>query len=312
MLKRNFILTVNSLIILLLVGCSPKMPPNKTPDVMEEQVESDDANEEVIEEFRKISKDTTAPDILIQFVDEHISEVSTQHADEMIDMLRSTLETNKQFYEERLVELDFDNELLSIDGSEAIFTEASISKIENVELKKEVEYLYSNYYQLINLEGAFYPVVNYSKLKKYEEYLSEEFKRYLEIKSLELENRSMVDGELTISFEELAERIYKAEEYLKVAIPGERKDDILEEYFYKINAYLKGLPSTPIREDETSKIKETVLKSYQNTVNKDYMISIITKDYLEILDNNDYLVDDSTLEQADALIIEAKRSFDNE
>lgn len=312
MLKRKFILTIFSLSIFLVVGCSPEISPDEMPDDEAEQVEVNEENEDVMEEFRMIVKDASPPDILIQFIDEHITEVSIENADEMIDALRYSLETDRQFYEERLVELDLENELLSIDGSEATFNEASISKIENVELKKEVEYLYSNFYQLNNLEGTFYPVVDYSKLKKYEKYLSEEFRLYLEIKSLETEDRSMADGELTISFEELAERIYKAEDYLKVAIPSERKDDILEDYLYKISAYLKGLPNTPIREDGTNHIKETVLQSYEKTADKDYEISSIIKEYLDILDDNYYLVDEGVLEQADAFIVKAEKAFDNE
>lgn len=299
-----------SLSAFLVGGCLSETTSDPVPPG--EDVEQVEIDQDIMEKFRNIAKDSPKPDVLIQLINDQITEVSTENADEMVDTLRSSLEDSKQLYEERLIELDSDNELLAIDGSEAIFNESSISEIENEELKNEVEYLYSNFYQLINLEGGFYPVVDYSKLNAYDKYLSQEFQQYLEIKTLESKDRSMADGELTISFEELAERIYQVEDYLKTATTSERKDEILEDYQYKISAYLKGLPNTPIVEDGINKIKETVLTSYQQTADKDYEISTVVKEYLDVLAKNDNLVDEKVLKQADALIITALTAFEDE
>lgn len=313
MYKINSLRYVFSLLALLIIGCSPEVSPDEIPSE-EEQIKSDEVitDQQTMDNYRSVALDMPEPNVLIQLINESIAEVSTKNADEMVETLRHSLEINRQHYEEDIIELDTDNELLAIDGLETIFNEVSINKIKNEDLKTKVKYLYDNYYQLINLEGGFYPVVNYSELKRYEKYLGEEFQLYLEIKSLELNNRSMTDGELTISFNELADRIYKEEDYLNIALPSKRKDDILEDYDYKINAYLKGLPNTPITEDVTDKIKENILTSYQDAADKNYVISSVIIEYLDILEGNKYVVDESILQEVDDLITKAITTFNVE
>lgn len=316
MKKKSLFLIVFSLSLLLLGGCfSKKNSTDKPAEETEEQVEPvDDTKEsvDIIEEFRALAQEDPTPDKMIQFIDEKIEKVSTEEADEMIDTLRYSLETNRPLYEEKLFELDTMNELIEIDGSEPTFQETSIDEINNTELKTEVSYLYNNFYQLINLEGQFYPMVNYSQLKDYEDYLSEEMKSYLEIKSIESDERAMADGGLVISFEELAARIFKSEDYLALATAGERKDDILEDYEYKINAYLKGLPNTPIMDYETKKINPTVWESYKNTADIDYEISTAVNEYIKIIQSNNNQVDDELLQKADGLIMEVLAVFEVE
>lgn len=311
MYKTKMLGYVFSLLVLLVIGCSPEESPDETPGE-EEQVKSDEVvkDQEIMDNYRAVSMDMPEPNVLIQLIDENIAEVSTKNADEMVETLRNSLEINRQHYGEDISELDTGNELLAIDGLETMFNESSISEIKNEELTKRVQYLYDNFYQLINLEGEFYPVVDYSKLKNYEKYLGEEFQLYLEIKSLELNERSMTDGELVISFNELAERIYKEEDYFNIAEPSERMDDILRDYDYKVNAYLKGLPNTPIMEDATNKIKENVLTSYQESAAKNYVISTATNNYLDILEGNEYVVNEAILQEADALIIKVITTID--
>lgn len=307
MRRRKQLFCVLSLSAFLVVGCLSETTSDPVPPSDEtEQVETD---QDIMEEFRALAKDAPAPDLLIQLIDENVAKVAIEHADEMVETLRSLLETTRLQYEDRIFELDPDNELLMIDGSEVMFKESSISEIQNEELKAEVEYLYANFYQLVNLEGRFYPVVDYSELKKYNGYLSDEFQAYIEINSMEFEQRSMADGGLIISFEELANRIYQMEDYLRMATHEDRKDDILTKYDYHISAYLKGLPNTPITEDATSEIREEVLVSYRETAIKEYEISSATKQHLEMIEDNNYVIDENILGQADVLIEQVLKTF---
>lgn len=291
---------------LAFTGCSDDAK-DKEPDKNDlgKPVDFNEKDEDIIEEFRIIKKTSPAPDLLIDFIDENIGKVSTEEADEMIDSLEALLEKNTHVYGGKISELDKDNELLKIDGDKKEFQRKNIKKIEDEKLKVEIEYLYSNMYKLINSEGEFYRTIDYSKLKVYSPYLSENLKKYIEVRSLESDNRFMIDGELTIGFEELADRIFKTEDYLKVASKYKRKEDMLKEYEYKISAYLKGLPNSPIMDYESKEINKEVLESYKKTMDKEYEISHIVKDYIEFIRDRGNIIDEVVLEKADELIVKA-------
>ena len=308
MKKRRFISYIIFAVIMALAftGCSDDAKDKEVDkNDLGKPVDFNEKDEDIIEEFRIIKKTSPAPDLLIDFIDENIGKVSTEEADEMIDSLEALLEKNTHVYGGKISELDKDNELLKIDGDKKEFQRKNIEKIEDEKLKVEVDYLYSNMYKLINSEGEFYRTIDYSKLKVYDPYLSEKLKKYIDIRSLESDNRSMIDGELTIAFEELADRIFKTEDYLKVASKDKRKEDMLKEYEYKISAYLKGLPNSPIMDYESKEINKEVLESYKKTMDKEYEISHIVKDYVEFIRDRDNIIDEVVLEKADELIVKA-------
>ncbi len=296
---------------LLLVACSQEVeeiPEPRDPEV-EEASQPSETEERLMDEFRELAKDEPAPDLLIEWIDQNIEKLSADSANELVETLRQSLELHIPIYEEELNQSNFQEELLLIDSLSENFGESKLDEIENQELRKLVDYLYKNNYRLVNLEGAFYPVVDYEELEDYAPYLTDEFKEYLAIKSLESTKRSMADGALIVDFEELAKRILQEEDYLNIASSNERKTDILEDYEYKVNAYLKGLPNTPIREDSNNQIKDEVLASYQQIASQDYEISQVLADYLERIEANNQKIDDNLLAEADDLIKNVMQTF---
>ena len=323
-MKKKLLVIYILLLIMILAftGCvgdnEDKLPdkdPIEKPTDVEEPKDNEDTASEIhkktIEEFRVIEEKSPTPDVLIKFIDENIEKVSTSVADEMIDTLEMSLEKNKTMYEDRIFELDKENELIEIDGMERDFRESSIDKIKDEKLKVEVTYLYSNMYKLTNVEGSFYPIIDYDKLKVYDKYLSDEWKDYINIRSLETDDRSMSDGGLTISFEELANRIFKTEEYLKSYPNAKRRKEILQEYEFKINAYLSGLPNTPIEDYETKEINKEVLESYKATAEKDYEISKIVTEYLTIIEENNNIMDNEVFLKSYELVKKALLAFED-
>lgn len=316
--KLITIISMSLILLLIIVGCSDN---NEVEDVdtdiadenledneLKEDDDEEDESQRIMEEFREMAENSPDPDVLVEFMDENIDKISAIDADEMINALEVSLEENRRDYQDRISELDKENELMDIAGDKIVFDSSSIEDIENEDLKEEVNELYSNMYKLQNIEGGFYPVIDYAKLKTYDNYITEEWKEYLMIKSLEAEDRAMSDGSLNISFNELADRILKTENYLNKYINGARHEEMLKNYENKINAYLKGLPNTEIKDSDTGKIKDEVLESYKEVANKEnYMTTHTVYEYLEAIKGNDYIIDESILEKADELIEEALR-----
>ena len=308
--KRIISLAILSCI--LLAACSQEvekvLEPN-APQVEEEVSQPSETEERLMDDFRELAKDDPAPDVLIEWIDQNIEKLSVESADELVETLSYSLELHKPIYEEELNQSNYQEELLLIDGLSENFGESKLDQIENQELRKLVDYLYKNNYRLVNLEGAFYPIIDYEKLEAYAPYLTDEFQEYLAIKSMETKNRSMADAALMIDFEDLAKRILQEEDYLKMTSVNERKEDILEDYEYKINAYLKGLPNTSISEESGNRVKDEVLASYKEVANQDYEISRVVADYLERIEANNQKIDDGLLTEAEDLIKDLMETF---
>lgn len=309
-IKRIISLAILSCI--LFAACSQEvekvLEPND-PQVEEEVSQPSETEERLMDDFRELAKDDPAPDVLIEWIDQNIEKLSVESADELVETLSYSLELHKPIYEEELNQSNYQEELLLIDGLSENFGESKLDQIENQELRKLVDYLYKNNYRLVNLEGAFYPIIDYEKLEAYAPYLTDEFQEYLAIKSMETKNRSMGDAALMINFEELAKRILQEEDYLKMTSVNERKEDILEDYEYKINAYLKGLPNTSISEESGNRVKDEVLASYKEVANQDYEISRVVADYLERIEANNQKIDDGLLTEAEDLIKDLMETF---
>lgn len=306
-MKKLYIpLIVLTLVLgLLLSGCNKKEevdPPVVTPPI--ENPNDDVVEETVLEEFAEVL-DKEDTDKIISFIDSNLDKLSELEGDIVIDGLERKLQNNIEATTDKIMELDKDNELLAIDGEKASFLEESISKIKNEELKTEVQKAYNNMYKLVNLEGQFYPIIDYSKLEKYNEYLTDEWIDYLAIMAMDSEDLPLADGALRISFDELAKRLFVTENYLNSYVEGQRQKEMLELYENKINVYLKGAPNTPIADRDTNIIAAEVLESYGETANvENYMTSHIIFKYLEFIKENKNVIDDHVLDEADRLIEE--------
>ena len=203
---------------------------------------------------------------------------------------------------------DKDGELIKIAGLESYFPEEKISEIKNTELKDEVTKAYDNMYKLVNLEGEFYPIIDYSKLKVYDDNISGEWKEYIAIRAMDSDDIPFSDGGIRITFEDLANRLLKTENFLNSYIDGNRQDELLNLYENKLIAYMKGLPNTSIADPQDNGLISEVLTSYRETANMEgYVTANIIYQYLEVIEENESVIDDKVLSKADGFIAEAVR-----
>lgn len=306
-----FLLVLVLTLALILSGCKKKedlntpmvKPPVENPkdDVVVEDEEDEDT---LIKDFTDIlSKEE--PEKTVAFIDSNLDKLSELDGDIMIDGLERQLEDGLNSTSNRIWELDEDDELLEIGEYNFEFSENKISEIKNADLKEEVEKTYNNNYKLVNIEGEFYPIIDYAKLQKYNEYLTAEWIDYLNIMAMDSNNVVASDGGLVISYDDLAKRLLVAENYLNSYIDGQRQEKMLGIYENKIWIYLKGLPNTPIYDWDTKIIEPEVLASYEKTANvENYLTANIVFRYLEMIKNSNNIIDDNILNEADKLIKE--------
>ena len=161
-------------------------------------------------------------------------------------------------------------------------------------------------YKLVNLEGSFYPIVDYARLQEYNNYVTDEWKEYIAVRAMDSNVPPFVDGALVISYDDLANRLLKTENYLNKYLDSSRQDVMLDSYHNKINIYLKGVDNTPIADHASKIIYDDVLDSYVNTShNEGYLTADILRRYVNVIEENDKIIDDKVLQLGDKLIAEA-------
>lgn len=312
MRKRLFIpiLIMALVFVLILNGCKKEEPveePTPTPPPNNGEVVEveDDEKALIMEEFTQVVEGND-PLIIKEFLDENIAKLSQLEGNEMINSFEKSLVDNLADLTDRLTTIDADGELIDIAATEFFFPEDKVNDIKNQELKKQVATLLDTNYKLINLEGNFHPIVDYAELQEYNNYVTDDWKEYIAIKAMDSENPPLADGALRITFDDLANRVIKTENYLNKYLDNYRHEEMVDSYHNKITVYLKGVDNTPIADRNTKIISTDVLDSYVNTSHQEgYISSNILYRYIEAIENNDKIIDDKILKLADELIAEA-------
>lgn len=305
------IFVIITVLIIVLSGCKKKAPQTQEPvkemdEPTEEVVGEEVDKEEVMKDFNNLVESKNEPDKIVTFMDKEIGKLSDIEGDQMVSKLERSLERSLESVTDKIINLDPEGELIEIGGSELFFPEDKVKDIKNDELRKEIEKALNSKYKLINLEGAFYPIIDYEKLQGYNDNISPELKDYLAIKAMDSKMPVAIDAGLYISFDELSQRILKTEEYLQKYSGGQRHEEMLESYKQKLEIYLLGLPNTDVSDYETGKIKEDVLESYKDTANtKDKVTAHIVRKYLKSIEENEYIIDESITENIVALVSES-------
>ncbi len=312
--KKILILALS--FILLLAGCSIDAKQNDKTiyEALEKEVyKSDDQNiDKLIKDYKEIAKSDNEPYTLVKFIDENIENVNEKEAVAMILILEEVQKEYTQRYTDQLFVDNYQSELLSLSSDKLFFDETKIEEIKNADLKELVKRILDGKYKLINLEGAFYPVIDYEGLKAYNDYLPDEIRDYLEIKSQSSNKPVIIDGEITISHEELGQRLIEAEKYISQYPNSIKIQDVLRCYGECLKLYLEGSANSPIYDNTTGKIKEEVISSYiKLSSNKDLITSKIISKYIEIIQKNQNIIDDNVLSHVPEIYSNAIASLEN-
>lgn len=308
---------IGILLILFIAGCESNLL-NKDDkaiyEVLEESLAApkDDDSIKLLQQFRSIVESNNEPYTLVQFIDENIKEATKEETTAMIILLEEVQKKYIQAYTDELFIEDNQMELLKLSGTELFFAEENIENIQNVKLKEIVERIMKGKYKLINMEGAFYPIIDYEGLKEYSPYLADEMKDYIDIKSLNSNQPVLLNGEITIPFREIEERLVKTEKYIQKYPQAIKFEEALRIYADYLRVYMEGSPSSPIYEYEGKIIKEEVINSYKHIVKDETLItSKIISNYIDIIVENENIIDENVLSKVPRLLSEAVSLLEN-
>lgn len=313
---------INIAIILIFVilvttfsGCKKKSPVTtdiiKEPAGNSEDVGGDEKNrEKVMAEFDNILKKGDLEEI-IGFIDGNIGKLSQIEGDKMISDLERVLYRSLDTIVDKILQTDTKGELITIAGTELFFPEDKIKDIQDEKLRDEITKVINSKFKLINLEGNYYPIVDYEKIKQYNGYISDEMKEYIEIKAMDSNEPMAVDAGLRISYDDLADRIIRTEKYIGKYSQGQRYEEMLGNYKNKLAIYLGGLDNTPIADFTSKRIFDDVLESYKKVSKvKDSATAFVVSKYINVIEENDLIINKSVEDMVVSLVNEALSSLE--
>lgn len=294
-MKRLGVITQSLiLLVVLLAGCSSQdVNTNEGPSTQSGGAalslaeDSTKRDQGLIKQLEGISSQAKDARELISFMDTHLSQVNANTADQMFVMLEHYYEQhvpsiNNQLAK-RLVQPGSAEKLYALDYP------YDFTQIENDDsLKLWMLSQVSSKLTLDSQDGNFYWRVDYDALNQaYAPYLSEDLKNYLSIQTIEANQHSMEDGGLTITRNELADRLLNAEYYLSSFPNGLKKEAIKTLYLDYLGQYIHEYRYGAVDENTLQLLPE-VKESYEKLVleHPDTKTAQIVKDYLTILNQN--------------------------
>ncbi|MBN1298556.1 MAG: hypothetical protein JW997_02600 [Actinobacteria bacterium] len=288
-----------------------KVPDSADTGSAETAIEAD--QEMIVSGFYKLLDAEAMPDELLEFVDKNVAYTVPDTMTLLLENLeykqKSYIETATQY----LFEGDAQQKLLDAFKNEAEFTPDNIEKIKDENLKADILKMFEGGFKFINLEGSYYPIIDFKYLKKYSSYLSIQYRDYLDVRAAESENVHSRDAGLTISWDELSQRMIKAEKYLdKYKAENPRKIEISRLFLLYFASYLYGQDNTPTRDWSTNAVYEEVLESYRDTVNENPSSKAagILSNYLSELENSGYILTDDILNDIGKYLNEVINIYD--
>ena len=260
--KRAVLLIVTLISFLILTGCGADKEEIQTEFaalISQEHITSED--------IRKTA----------EFLDENISKLKEEEATVMVVAYEEYINRYINEYDDQatlqslVVYFDYDKGFIDTE------------KIEASELKAFYEDIKYGCLMIKYYEEALALKVDYIKLlEKYGEYISESIYRLYELNAEIIESPMAKNASLLISWEELLDRAFKAENLLK----DYPEDEIIKEnvmWLYKsyLNSLLMGATNTPIFDYSTHEFSEDAKQAYISFISSqpDSTITWMLKEY---------------------------------
>lgn len=292
--KIRITVVLSLLMTMLIAGCGNSKELTVQEPPKQEAVQGDetkpnqgDQGKEIDKEFELLTAQAKEAREVIAFLDSNLPKVDVTTADKLFVALDS-------FYERYLPSLnDNFNTMLEQPGTAEKMNEVGypidINNIKNDDtLKKWLLDQTEAHFALDNTEGMFFWKVDYVALqKKYDPYLSEDLKSYLALRAAQFGKRFVEDASLTISREELGERILAAEHYLTQYPMGLKRAEVKVMYSEYMNHYITNYRYDAI-DDKTMKLVPAVKKSYEQLVKQHPKTKTaeLVQEYLNLINEN--------------------------
>jgi hypothetical protein len=257
-----------------------------------------------MEQYQSLLENNASLIEIANFMDGNVSLVSSDNAVAMVDEFEKRQkeflpELEKKFSEN----VDIQNKM-----AETFLQDFDISKIYSIEDEKIQELLKETKdsgYKVETAEGMFFPVINYEAYKKFRDFVSNDFRDYIDLMAIESNNTPAKDAALIISWEEILKRALNQEKFIAQYPDSKRIDNVKGLYKKYLTFTLFGLNNTPLFSYDSNEIDSEAKQAYMevlktNADNSNYLA--ILSDYMSLLEENNYKLTDEIIKYRDEVI----------
>lgn len=238
-----------------------------------------------MDKYMELKDKNSPPSEILKFAKENTGKLKREDADIVIKALIKMQKQKFKNYEDKLLSQDF-NARINRYSMEDL---KNLDKIKDADLKSFLQDAYNDGFKLFEAEGMKDLEIDYGVLNDdFSVYLTEEPAAYIGIMAETSRQHPFEDGALVITWDELAGRIIKIEDFLKKYTVSEYKEELGDLHLQYLNIYLLGLNNTPAFDMDTNVIKPDVQKSFKTTKDKypDSELASVLTGYLQLLELN--------------------------
>ncbi|MFS1513545.1 hypothetical protein VQL36_14040 [Chengkuizengella sp. SCS-71B] len=298
MLKNNkhllFILIV--IILMIITGCTNEDQTNQS----DEKNQADEQSFKITMEFQELIEHNAKPAQLYEFINEQLEDVPKEVITNLLlaleDQLTAQIKDFSQVLEDDEVQLKLE-ELSKENNFE-------INEIQEEALKEQLAEIVENGYKMELLKGTYKVKIDYSQMEIYKTDVTEEMSEYITIQAKESSQLYEKDLMLTISWEELSDRLAHTEKFLS-SYPESVRANIIERiYLNYLIPYLQGLPNTPAYDVESKQFNQELIDSYTQWIESypDSRTTLIIREHLQNLKEANYLYTNEIAKSLDKLL----------
>lgn len=260
-------------------------------------VKSSKEQSSIMKKFNDLINSTNVTEQQVfKFVDDNINGLSKENASKFIFGIEYVQNKN---YRKRIdscfsnnIQQKLSKEFLNKQSINIVTDTTNISNIKDLDLKNFLYKILKSGYKIVITEKRYYPAKNYSYLKQYNNYLSDDIKEYINIKSNYSTQIAISNASLTVSWDNIFKQMMTCENFLNKYPSSQKSKNIDQLYLSYATYYLYGLNETPIFNYTNNHIVYSVKESYNNTANSNINSPFVKmmKTYVDILAKNNYIL----------------------
>ncbi|EYE88580.1 hypothetical protein Q428_07295 [Fervidicella metallireducens AeB] len=247
-----------------------------------------DLAKEIFNNYDALRKEQRDFNYIYTFIDNNINVLNNEQASIIVDDFLRTQEEKIEKLNERLLSKDYD--ILMRKTFPIYFDYSLIDTIPDKELKKLLKNICESGYKILNIDGTYIATIDYEKISKFGSRVNAELRDYIDI--MKIESCHIIENytDMTNLWDEIASRCVLTENYLSNYQKSTRHDRVENIYYAYLHIYLEGDEKNPIIDSYSNKVKPSVIKSYENTLNryKNTKLKKIIERYLKLLKEQEY------------------------
>ncbi|MFW5649110.1 MAG: hypothetical protein ACOCG5_08485 [Candidatus Alkaliphilus sp. MAG34] len=288
--KKSLIILILVLTLIASVSCVDTNMQKEVGGNSEhlEQEKAKEREEKIIAQLRKFNETDVDLSKTIKFIDENVDKVSKGGASLMISLLEEAHNNHLQNFEENFFHSDIQEGFIDVFNSGTDLED--IENIDNEELNKLLAETKNMGYRVETVEGMFFPIIDYRFYEKYNCYVTEDMKAYIEIMSIESTEIPARDAGLAVSWDELIDRAIRQEGFITEYPDSIQIDKTKKIFSNYINFIFYGLDNTPLFNHGDNSIRDNAKKAYLETIKSESDSKLIETlaDFVNVLEQNDY------------------------